>query len=73
MSENKVLTMEEVCSKCSTGKFVEGKCTAYPPAGQARWYKLGWCQLGSTGLNPPADWKKVSNKVRVGQQKQKKQ
>lgn len=67
--EKKEITMADICGGCSADKFVDGKCTAYPPAGQERWFKAGWCPLGSVGTQPPADWK-PSKKKRIGQQKQ---
>jgi len=71
MSEEKKKTMIEVCTVCSTGKFEGGKCIAYVPARQERLFKAGWCALGSSGNNPPADHSNTK-KVRAGQQKQKK-
>ena len=72
------------CVGCQAGKsslemgVVEDKevavqvgCSVYPPEGQARWMRLGYCPHGNSGPNPPAE-SSADEKVRAGQQKQKK-
>ena len=79
---NRVKTVEEAdpvmvlgvdikhCLGCRADKVKDDvSCTAYPPAGQARWMRMGWCPLGSSGPKQP-ETQEQRAKRRVGQQKQ---